>query len=329
MVIPSWDGGALLARHLPEVAAQARALAGGAEVVVADDGSRSPDDTTAAVVRLAGEPVRLLRLGAHGGFGAACNAGAAEARGDVLVFLNNDVHPEPGYLEALVAALEGDERAFAVAPVTVNAGEGFVESTTRLRFHRGVFDALFPGRDGLAPPAPGERRPIAFACGGAFACRRAAFLALGGFSPSYVPFYWEDVDLGWRARRAGLEIYEIGSARARHEHAATIGARYPRRAVRLAYERNRLLFTWTHLAGARAWAAHLARLPLRFAAALFRADAAAALPRALAALPAVVRERRRLRSSGPRAAAMLREVTAGGERGWPPAPGNVRPPALD
>jgi GT2 family glycosyltransferase len=319
IVVPTWNGAELLARHLASVRDEAAEVAGGAEVVVVDDGSDSGGSEVARIVREVGAPARVIRRERNGGFAAATNEGAAGALGQHVFFFNDDMRPEPGCLAALLAALEARAELFAVTPLVLNLAEGFTESTTAVRFHRGVFDAVLPGRSGAAPLAAGELRRIAFPCGGALLCRRDELLALGGFSPLFAPFYWEDVDLGWRARRAGREIAECGDARVLHEHARTIG-RLPPSRVRRVYERNRLLFTWLHLAGAGAWVRHLLWLLPRTLAALARNDAAAAaLPLALVRIAAVAAARRRMRPTRSHAAALLREVVARGDAGWPSA----------
>jgi GT2 family glycosyltransferase len=318
VIIPSRDGGELLRRHLPGVVSQARALPGGADVVVVDDGSDTGRDDTADAVRAVGAPARVLRLEASRGFAAACNAGAAITGGETLVFLNNDVALEAGCLAEVARALANDPALFGATPVLFNVEEGFAESDIRVRFRHGVFDLHFPGREGASPLAAGTQRPVASGCAAALACRREAFAALGGFSELYAPFYWEDVDLGWRARRAGMFVVEVGDARARHEHARTIGARHDRRQIRTIYERNRLLFTWRHLAGARAWLAHLGWLPLRLVGGLVSGTPTArALPGALARLGAVALLRRRERATAARAHELLRQVRRCGAAGWP------------
>jgi GT2 family glycosyltransferase len=188
VVVPSWNGGELLNRNLKEVVAQARALPGGAEVLIVDDGS-NPSEGTPAAVDQAGDPARLVRLPEHKGFAAACNAGAAAAGGEYLAFLNNDVRPEAGCLATLVDTIEGRGEVFAVVPHSLNAEAGTVESTVQLRIKHGVFDIVYAGRAGV-PQAPGKWREVAYPCGGAFVCRRSVFLELGGFAALYAPFFW-------------------------------------------------------------------------------------------------------------------------------------------
>src|SRR5690606_4168569 len=68
------------------------------EVVVVDDAS--PDDTATHLAQVEG--LVVVRRATNGGFIAACNDGAARARGQYLVFLNNDTVPQPGWLDALL-----------------------------------------------------------------------------------------------------------------------------------------------------------------------------------------------------------------------------------
>ena len=71
------------------------------ELIVVDDAS--PDDSLTHLARIEG--LRLVARPANGGFIAACNDGADAARGRVLVFLNNDTVPQPGWLDALLDTL--------------------------------------------------------------------------------------------------------------------------------------------------------------------------------------------------------------------------------
>ena len=321
VILPSLNGGPVLRRHLPSVAGQARAFPGGAEVIVVDDASPLPEDDTADVVRAAGEPVRLLRRERWGGFPAACNTGAAAGRGRLLLFLNIDMEPGDEMFRILADRLEEDPRLFGVTPVIENVAGGFYESTTRARWQRGGFDLVFPGREGVPPPGPGTVRPLAYGCGGALLCRADRFRAIGGFSLLLAPFYWEDADLGWQALREGWPTVEVGDARARHEHQATIGVHFSREEVRRVHERNRVLFTWVHLAGARPLLEHLAWLPVRWLAAVVRGKPARyGIPAALRRLPAALALRRQRSASLPAARRLLAAVRSAGPGGWAPSP---------
>ena len=136
-------------------------------------------------------------------------------------------------------------------------------------------------------------REVLFACGGAAAFDRGRWLALGGLDSIYAPFYWEDVDLSWRARKRGWRIVHVPESVVRHEHSATIGKRFERRMVRGIFERNRLLFHWKNFTSRRLLAIHLAWLPVRIVRALVgRPDFLRGLTMALGRLGEVRRARR-------------------------------------
>lgn len=81
----------------------------------------SADGTGGFLRGLDGARHRFVEFGENRGFGAACNAGAAEAEGAYLVFLNNDTEPEPGLLADLVACLEADPAVGALLPRATGA----------------------------------------------------------------------------------------------------------------------------------------------------------------------------------------------------------------
>ncbi len=292
LVLPSWNGRALLERNLPSVRAALAAHPAGGEAIIVDDGS---DDGTSAWIATAHPWARCLVRAENQGFGAAVNHGVAAAHHGIVVLLNNDVRVEEQFLEPLTAAFAaGGGRIFAVVPTIMNRTFGGNEAVTACRFRYGLLETLFPERNGAARPggAPAANTPEPlFACGGAAAYDRTLWERLGGLDPLFAPFYWEDVDLPWRARKRGLRILHAPASVVTHEHGATIGARFAPARVRAVYERNRLLFQWKNLTSPRLTLRHLAWLPARLARAPFgRIDflrgflgAVSRLPRALAA----------------------------------------------
>lgn len=251
VVVPTWNGLPLLRRHLPSLLAACREMDG--EVVVCDDAS---SDGTAEDLPREFPSVRLVRRERNGGFACAANDGIAAALGGIVVLVNNDVEILPGCLPLLADALVREPSAFAAVPSLVRPRTSEEESGTRIRWRLGVLSTSI-GTETGAPPD--------YACGAAMAVRRERIVALGGFDPLYAPFYWEDVDLSFRARRRGAVIALVENARALHDHGETIGPRFERREVARIYERNRLIFTWKNLLDPSLWRRHLAALPCKAA----------------------------------------------------------------
>jgi glycosyltransferase involved in cell wall biosynthesis/2-polyprenyl-3-methyl-5-hydroxy-6-metoxy-1,4-benzoquinol methylase len=183
-----------------------------AEIIVVDNASR---DRTAALLADPPLPVRVITNGENVGFARASNQGAGAARGDLLVFLNNDTEPEAGWLAALEAAV--------AEPGVGIAGARLLYPATRRVQHAGL--ALTP--DGVPDhlwrnvveddPRVIEPCDVAMVTGACLAISRALFAELGGFDEAYVNGV-EDVDLCLAARRAGRRVrYEPRAVVLHHE----------------------------------------------------------------------------------------------------------------
>jgi len=217
VIIANWNG----ARHLRVcLDSLRRQTHPDFEVIVVDNGSA---DGSVAMVQEEYPEVRLLALPENCGFVVACNRGAAMARGEVLVMLNNDTEAEPGWLEALCRALEAHPEAGAAASKlllfdrrdTLHAagdilGPGFMPA------NRGVWEVDRGQYD--------HDRWVFGACGGAAAYRRQVWEQLGGFDERLF-MYLEDVDLAWRMQRAGWRTLFVPEARVYHHLSATGGGR--------------------------------------------------------------------------------------------------------
>src|SRR4051812_49380736 len=102
VVVVTYNSGAAMAASLPSLAAQ---LGPAHELIVVDNGS---SDDTLRVVRELAPAATVLETGHNAGFAAGANAGAAAASGDLLLFLNPDATPRPGFVEAIAAPLRDD-----------------------------------------------------------------------------------------------------------------------------------------------------------------------------------------------------------------------------
>lgn len=172
------------------------------ETIVVDNGSA---DGSADMVASEFPGVVLLRQSDNLGFAEGCNRGIEASHGDWVAMLNNDAVAEPGWAAALVAAAEKapPDCGMLQSLLLYQARPGIINSTgAELTYSGGGRD-----RDGNMPrdavsPAVDVFCPTA----GAAAYRRrmldAIKLATGYFDRDHF-MYYEDLDLGWRARLAG------------------------------------------------------------------------------------------------------------------------------
>lgn len=176
------------------------------ETIVIDDAS---SDHTADVVSRWTTPdgrVRGVRNESNAGFLDSCNAGAKEARGDLLVFLNNDTLPLPGWLPPLVRTLVELPGAGAVGGKLLYP-DGRLQEAGGVIFSDGS-GANF-GKSTGDPEAPLQNflRQVDYCSGALLATRRELFLDLGGFDRRFRPMYYEDTDYCFQVRDAGLKVY--------------------------------------------------------------------------------------------------------------------------
>ena len=169
IVVPTLDEATSLAQTL--IAARDR---GGEELIVADGDSR--DATRDVAARLADTVVAAPR-----GRAAQMNAGAAVARGDVLLFLHADTQLPDGFADAVAQALNDPGVVGGYFAIALDAPGWRYRLTER----------LISGRSRLTGVATGDQ---------AIFVRRAIFQALGGFAP--LPLM-EDIDLMRRLRHSG------------------------------------------------------------------------------------------------------------------------------
>lgn len=220
------------------------------EVVVVDNAST--DGTPALLESLSGD-VRTIRNDENLGFGDACNQGAAIARGEFVLFLNNDTAVVGDWLDVLVAALDEDARRGAVQPKLLYP-DGRVNDAGGLVFRDGV--AVVYGKGHLYPSAPelDVRRAPDYASGACLLVRSAAFREVGGFDHRYSPAYYEDTDLSFALRAAGWTLLYEPAAVVIHVEGATAGTDTAS-GFKAHLPRNRVRFT-------EKWAAELRERPV-------------------------------------------------------------------
>ena len=271
VVIPALGGVDVLGRCLASVEQELQARAAGDEIVLVDDTGTSELGPWAARHF---PSACLVRRTENGGFAQALASGIARAAHDLVFSMNSDLVGRPGFLGPLVERLE-DPEVFAVVPQVLRLPDATaVESFVRVRVADGLARVEQPyleggstgeggsARSGVPDAPPSESVPVPFALGGACLLRTSEFTELGGFDPLFEPFYMEDVDLCWRAWRAGRRVVLEPRSVCEHENQATIGRAAPSAVRSAAIERNTLLFQWKHL-DADALADHVTALARR------------------------------------------------------------------
>ncbi len=191
----------------------------GSGITVVDNGST---DGSLGAIRARFPEVRLLPLGSNRGFTGGLHAALVRCTARNVIFLNNDALPEPGWLAALVEAIEGapDDVVSAGGKIVDLSGEMIDFIGGMLTFDGHAFQNGFRYPNGSRQePATGAE--ILFACGGNMISRREALLARGGgFDDDYFA-YLEDVDFGWRTWLSGGRVLFEPRAVARHASSAT------------------------------------------------------------------------------------------------------------
>jgi GT2 family glycosyltransferase len=306
IVVLTWNGRQYLEACLSALQLQE---AVSAETILVDNAST---DGTAAFVRERFPAVRIVELERNVGFAAGNNAGARQARGRYLAFLNNDTVPHPGWLRALRAGVDDDSGFVLITSRIVymhdptvldSAGDGFLRWGGAFKRHHGAPIELAM-----------EPAEVFGVCGAACLVRRDVFEELGGFDEDFFASH-EDVDLSYRARLLGYRCRYVADAIVKHHGSATLGrvsalaVFFGQRNLEWVYLKNTpgtlLLRTLPgHLAYNVAAAAYFARQ--RRLGAFLRAKGAA-----LAGLPGAIRKRRIVqRSRRVDAAAIERHLEA-------------------
>jgi N-acetylglucosaminyl-diphospho-decaprenol L-rhamnosyltransferase len=205
---------------------------------------------------IAGSSPEFIEPGVNLGYGSGVNRGAASCTKEFLCYCNADVVVDPSALVRLVEALETDPGIAIAGPQVLEPdGTRYPSARQFPSLIEGAVHALV-GRvaphnrftehyrmSNLSPPGTSE---VGWVSGSFMLVRRKAFEELGGFDEAYF-MYGEDVDLCWRAHRAGWKVAYVPDARITHRGAVST-SRHPYRML-ASHHRSALRFANRSLSG--------------------------------------------------------------------------------
>lgn len=233
IVIPNYNGKDLLEKNLPSVIETMNNPKNNiCELVIVDNGST--DDSVNYLNQNFKDQFKLIKHTKNRGFSAAVNIGVRATQGDLILLLNNDVKPKLDFLEN-IEKLFKDNSVFAVS--LHEKGHGASSAS----FKDGIIDISFTKKES-------EKVELTFYVSGAAGLfRKTIWQELGGMDENLLsPFYWEDIDLCFRASKRGYTNLWSPFGKVIHNHEST-SSKLPKKYVDRIRERNQLLMLWKNL----------------------------------------------------------------------------------
>lgn len=291
VVIPTYNGQALLAKHLPDVIAQ---LIEGDEIVIVDDASPDTDRTLEWLADFAmasapsGVELQLIKHPKNQRFAAAVNTGVQAAKHQWIWLLNNDVSPiTEDSVEKLLSWFSSDPTLFAVgcAEVTSRGPDAKVAGRGTGHFQRGLLVHWYD-------PDQTQNKTL-WTTGGSMFFEKAKFEDIGGMDTLFAPAYEEDRDLSYRALKRGWHILFDPSVVVLHQHETTNASVFGNRGIANASWKNQFQLVWKNISSPSLLLSHFFWLPYHLVVSNFREGGAVGrgLWQALRQLPSLLEKR--------------------------------------
>ncbi|MBA3611803.1 MAG: glycoside hydrolase family 99-like domain-containing protein [Nitrospirales bacterium] len=182
---------ASLLRHVPQCSF---------EVIIVDDGSHDETPNILSTI----ENIRYCRNDENVGFLRSCNRGASLARGQYLLFLNNDTQVLEGWLDELVNTFQEQSDVGLVGSKLLYPN-GVLQEAGAIIKPDGSAE-LVGLNDDPDRPEYNVVREVDYCSGACVLIKTEVFVTLGGFDDIYAPCYCEDSDLAFRVRKMGLRV---------------------------------------------------------------------------------------------------------------------------
>lgn len=264
IIIPNYNGESLLRKNLPRVYEAVRNYKKGkVEIIIPND--PCTDDSEKVIAdfisgikdkNIEGKTVANYDK-SKSGFSRNVNRGVKLATGDIIILFNSDVVPKENFLNFLLPHF-GDITVFAVGLLDESR-----ENDKKVMRGRGIGE----WKEGFLIHSRGEvdRNNTLWAAGGSSAFRKEIWDNLGGLEELYDPFYWEDIDLSYKALKAGYKIIFERRSIVVHEHeTGAINTNFSKSKIKRTAYRNQFIFVWLNITDPEYVLSHLSWLPYHF-----------------------------------------------------------------
>ncbi len=270
IITPNYNGFALIEKNLPKVLSVISKY-NNVIVTIVDDGSDSKEKENlrnyiSGLNKEQNIKIKLLENQKNMGFSSSINKGALDSKSDYLVLLNSDVIPAENFLDKIFDDFAKNKNLFGVGCMD----KSIEEDKTVLRGRgTGVW------RRGFLIHSRGDidKNNTLWISGGSSVVKRDFFIKLGGFDALYNPFYWEDIDLSYRAQKAGYSIIFEKESIVIHKHLeGAIKKHYKDFYIKAIAYRNQFIFIWKNITDINFMVSHIFFLPYHFVKAMIRFD---------------------------------------------------------
>lgn len=203
------------------------------EIIIVND-----DPETSIKSLLKNYKVKLIENTKNLGFGKSVNRGIKISKNKYVFLLNSDVVLNNDLFKNSIKHFEEEKKLFAIGLAQTESDEDLVGKNS-IYWKNGFLRHKKASNISFGKTAWAE--------GGSSIFSKEKFLELGGFDDLYSPFYWEDIDISYRAWKNGYKVLFDPSILVKHHHESTISTYFSLKTIKKISYRNQLIFIWKNI----------------------------------------------------------------------------------
>jgi len=251
IIIPNFNGLKLLQENVSRVEKALKKSSFEGRILVVDDAS---SDESVSYLKQNHPDIKVIQRTLNGGFIESCNTGIQNSNRPVFILLNSDIQVELDFIDPLLCHFT-NQSIFSVSALSYCPTPLIDRFDPSLQVNESICQAVWQNNmlDKYQPEIYYPDNKFKYTCtnlfcsGGYSAYHRGKYDHIGGFDSLFKPYYWEDIDLCYRAWQNGwVSLFEPASI-VHHQAHGTIKQDADRRARFLMETRNRFFFNWKYM----------------------------------------------------------------------------------